>query len=489
MHRVLCVLVLLHITAPIFAQTSSLDSIVLSMDGLSDQERTELSTALNQKFASVLQTTSLAQNGLSSVRAVVAAGLFDEITFNTIADVALKAYQAVENNAPTEYVDDLAVIGFSSPISAEQLEFAAKAIQLLTQNEIESTVIDEIVSYGIYNNWTGATLYAVCEGIVKGHQQGLESDKIALYLIIAIDQKAENESVETTIQNGLTSLSQTTSQSTIGQNDRDKAFQVMKESIARGVPNEIANEIFTTAVTDKWSEKLTKAVFDGLVVAENEGMSLEKLGTSILIRIAQGNAPSSPETMVSEELTYIRNLEKTKLKTIQKDQEKYKRTPQPIYQNQLGYTQPTQPEQQKKTSPPVTYFQSAQRNSLNEQLMWQVIREFLGPPTTPYRWGGTTRYGIDCSGFTQVAYKQLGIFIPRTSRQQFGTGMTLMPNQLKFGDLIFFSKYFNDYITHVGIFLGNGNFAHSSSSKGVNIASLNQRYYRLRYRGARRIVY
>ena len=120
--------------------------------------------------------------------------------------------------------------------------------------------------------------------------------------------------------------------------------------------------------------------------------------------------------------------------------------------------------------------------------MWQTIREFLGPPTTPYRWGGTSKRGIDCSGFTQAVYRQQRLYLPRTSRQQAQVGI-IVRDQLKFGDLVFFSKYFNSYITHVGIYIGNSNFVHSSSTKGVTISSLNKRYYRARFRYAKRVVY
>ena len=120
--------------------------------------------------------------------------------------------------------------------------------------------------------------------------------------------------------------------------------------------------------------------------------------------------------------------------------------------------------------------------------MWQNVQEYLGPPATPYRWGGSSRSGIDCSGFVRNVYAQQGIYLPRVSRQQFLVG-SLVTGYLQYGDLVFFSKYGPAYqVTHVGIFLGGDKFVHSSASRGVTISSLNKRYYRSRYKGAKRVL-
>lgn len=104
-----------------------------------------------------------------------------------------------------------------------------------------------------------------------------------------------------------------------------------------------------------------------------------------------------------------------------------------------------------------------------------------------YRYGGTTTKGFDCSGFTSYVFRKLGIELPRTSREQFATGKKVAKADLRPGDLVFFNTS-GKGVSHVGIYVGDGKFAHSSSSKGVTISSLSDSYYVKRYLGARRVM-
>jgi len=107
---------------------------------------------------------------------------------------------------------------------------------------------------------------------------------------------------------------------------------------------------------------------------------------------------------------------------------------------------------------------------------------------TPYLWGGTTTNGIDCSAFCQRVMKfALGVDIPRTSIMQSTVGDEVARENLQFGDLVFFNTM-GRRISHVGIYLGEGVFAHSSSSGGVKTNSLNEDYYNAKYVTARRVI-
>jgi len=114
--------------------------------------------------------------------------------------------------------------------------------------------------------------------------------------------------------------------------------------------------------------------------------------------------------------------------------------------------------------------------------LFHFVYDWIG---TPYRFGGSSRRGIDCSAFTKELYSQVfNMDIERSSRDIFSMVSPVRKDDLQEGDLVFF-KIHSRRISHVGIYLGNNRFAHASS-RGVAISSLDDAYYkRYFYRGGR----
>lgn len=106
---------------------------------------------------------------------------------------------------------------------------------------------------------------------------------------------------------------------------------------------------------------------------------------------------------------------------------------------------------------------------------------------TPYKWGGVTASGIDCSAFMQIVFADyLNINLPRTTQKQIYTGRTVKRNRLRTGDLVFFKT--GRKTLHVGVIIDNPRFLHASTSEGVTISSLNDYYWRSRFLTAKRVM-
>jgi len=117
------------------------------------------------------------------------------------------------------------------------------------------------------------------------------------------------------------------------------------------------------------------------------------------------------------------------------------------------------------------------------QLLVKVATGFIG---APYRFGGSSLKGIDCSSFVQKIYRIFDVTLPRNAREQSKVGISITRENLTEGDLVFFHT--NRSLGHVGIYIGNNEFVHASSrNKSVRIDSLASPYYQKRFQRAVRI--
>ncbi|ATN07953.1 C40 family peptidase [Chryseobacterium indologenes] len=126
--------------------------------------------------------------------------------------------------------------------------------------------------------------------------------------------------------------------------------------------------------------------------------------------------------------------------------------------------------------------------SVNEIL--KDAEKYLG---TPYKFGGNTSSGFDCSGFTVKVFEENSFNLPRRSSDQAEAGQNIDIRDVKPGDLLFFATAGGSRVSHVGIVHDIGNdgevrFIHASTSKGVIISSLNEKYWNKAYLHAQRVL-
>ena len=146
-------------------------------------------------------------------------------------------------------------------------------------------------------------------------------------------------------------------------------------------------------------------------------------------------------------------------------------------------------------SPRFTPHASTTPREMNETADWRrtedylnfgmLVQKYLGKP-----YAGNSRYqpGIDCSLFTQEVMREYAtIMLPRTADEQYREGIEISRRNMLYGDLVFFETE-RGRVSHVGIYIGFGEFIHSSTSQGVIISALNEAYWAKRFVGARRVL-
>lgn len=105
----------------------------------------------------------------------------------------------------------------------------------------------------------------------------------------------------------------------------------------------------------------------------------------------------------------------------------------------------------------------------------------------PYVFGGESRWGIDCSAFVQKVYSAAGVAVERTADRQYEQGIKISRDEVRPGDLLFYTTY-ESGASHVGIYIGNGQFIQAGSSTGVTISNAFKGYWGKRYYGACRYL-
>lgn len=129
---------------------------------------------------------------------------------------------------------------------------------------------------------------------------------------------------------------------------------------------------------------------------------------------------------------------------------------------------------------------TASRHADGEAVGERAAHYALSMQGKPYRYGGHTPQGFDCSGLVSYSYAQAGVKLPRSTEGLRGNSTSVSQRQLRPGDLLFFTQE-GKRSSHVGLYLGDERFVHApSTGKNVAVASMNDPYWRRHFEGARR---
>jgi hypothetical protein len=290
------------------------------------------------------------------IYSILSRAKFDEVDIKRGVQVALDCTIAVENGAPQDEVEELAMLAFATDIKPEEMTRYAIAFHQCNVGGVPVHIAQELIGHARGMNWPPATLDKMIGGLLEAARHPVNLEKFVLFMLISVDQHLGT-----------------------------------------------ADEIVQDAIRD------------------------------------------------------------AKLR-------------EPARWKELKTTKPPSATEEAPKIPPV---------ALNYDKFRESVESFLG---TPYVWGGATREGSDCSGFTSLVMRENGYSIPRTSQEQAKRGAPVSKENLRLGDLLFFDTKGGGSITHVGFYLGGNLLVHAASSKGVTIILFSDQYFLSRFITARRVI-
>lgn len=430
----------------------TLSEALESDKGYEPSERAELMAAIKTRFADygVQIVNPQRAKAIPVVLHILTEGSFDQSPPERIADVSFAAYQAMSRGGDPEVVEGVALYGYRKKISADTLSTWANGYKQLTDGKVPGDVAADLVRLSMEKNLPDSDFNTLKWSLVDGVKNGFDPKDYASYLFgHLLEGKSGPGKISGEAKAAFLKARRLKIKPVIP--DYQGVFTkipppapVYVPPAVKTVVDDVVEKPVEVPVEKPAEEVVEKAVEAAPLAKEAPHKTTDALG-----KLGVGIPPMGRVT-----------------------------TPKPS-------VKPAKPQ----PAPEVVEAPAATAAASPEiKKLWPGLdtsaRSYIG---TPYVWGGMTHQGIDCSALTQNSYGENRVKIPRVSRDQWKTGDKT--EALREGDLIFFNTM-GAGVSHVAMVTDakNKKFIHASSSRGVMIADLNNKWFSQRYLGARRVV-
>jgi cell wall-associated NlpC family hydrolase len=389
---------------------------------------------------------------------------FDGIAEEKTAEIIGLVNGAYRKGAPLDFLDEIFDVAYVNTISVDQLFAAANALKEFHSSDVPQDIYEEFVYHSIEDGWDPATVPVFTRGLIYGVDRGLSPEKVALIIMLDVKNgEAKKKAPEQVVLDSIKLVREKEPKNWKPMSEVEKDLMLKKdkqralEQRKRELDNNIGQKERAFAQAQSELKELRE-----YPAAKGPDVDVDKLNRDLerLLKNLQGEITKYQ----NQRGDIVAELEATK-KVVDQQQEAKDRERRTKQERELTR------KQEHITA-------TGKSGRLSEGKLVAAVDRLIG---TPYRFGGDSERGIDCSAFTRRVYRSQNVELPRNSRDQARVSASVAYASVRTGDLIFFDTSINGGISHVGVYLGKNTFAHASSSKGVTRSSLKEKYYVKRF--------
>lgn len=450
-----------------FSAQAGADKLKTLLDSeCTNLKKDKLFNLLDKKFSSEIEK-GLSPDLLKIMEGVIKRTDFDGIKEEKTVEIIGLVYEAHKKGAPLEYLDQIFDVAYVKTVAADQLYAAANALKEFNDSDVSQEIYEEFVYKSIEDKWEPVAVPVLARGLIYGVDRGLTPQRVALSIMIDLEKgELKNKGAEQLVLDAIKFVRKIEPEKWKPLSEAEKALAMRREKkreLERVKRETEAKKAEAEKERQKAEEELKRIAEAGRLKAEEEKKAKE-LQDKMKVK-------ENEVRKYKEELAQVGDAIGDLIEEIERKEDN-KRT--------------ARNEGRRKEFDIVK--QKIEEFGLSavpgSDKLYAAVDKYLG---IPYRFGGDSENGIDCSAFTRRVYKELGIALPRTSREQATVGKTINGDSPLAGDLIFFDTSITGGINHVGVYLDNDTFAHASSSQGVTKSSIKEKYYIKRFVKANRV--
>jgi len=395
---------------------------------------------------------------------------FDDIKEEKTVEIIRLVYDAFKKGAPLEYIDQIFDVAYSKSVSVDQLFAAANALKEFDDSDVPQEFYEEFVYRSIEDKWETAAVPVLTRGLIYGVDRGLTPQRVALSIMIDLENgELKKKGADQLVLDAIKLVRNIEPEKWRPLSEAEKALAARRvkkielEKMKRTVDTKKAVKEMEKRKAEEELKKIRETGDEG-----RRQPDMERLikGMNAKLKVYQGEILNYQKEQIDIEAALNIQNEEIEREKKQKARER---------------------EDKRRKEIDAMAWRAAEQGrsgNLDTDRLNSAIERYIG---IPYRFGGDSENGIDCSAFTRRVYRDQGLELPRTSREQAAIGNSVNDNSFQPGDLIFFDMSITGGISHVGVYMNGNTFAHASKSKGVTKSSVKERYYSKRLVRANRI--